>query len=426
MNNDKQLQDLMGFIFPNKVPYAPEMNSPLEPMVPNLPKAPVEDYDAMLEQDQLDKQLQAQDQPQVALPDVANQPAPKPQAINSVSKPMQAPQMAPAPQQEDFRTKLLEQFKQAREANKQSVQDAQSKDADVALLNALNKSFNQMGTGIANRAGYTKIASNPLEVASELAKQAEMSGAKDLEGLKQDYGIMADREGSELQKQKMKADSEDRAFDRNIKLQQLALEKQKLSQDKAAKDLEKMQAKEEFKEDIAVRKENRKIRKDLEGAVPALEAQLQNIKEAKQALKKASTGPIDQYIGRYTKEGQTLENKLNKISLDTMVKMFSGMSKAVDTDAERAMFQSTQPSMGRYEDVNEDMLNKLESSVQSMINKSKKAISQYDRKGNFTEEETQQSEMSQQPSTGPYGDTVERNGKMYKWNPATGKYNPLQ
>lgn len=236
MNNDKQLQDLMKFIYPTEVPYASEMNSPLEPMVPNLPKAPVEDYDAMVEQDQLDKQLQAQSAPPVApqapVVDTKNSIKASSQSVDSLNKPAQAPETS----SQDFRTKLLEQFKQAREANKQSVQQAQGKDADIALLNALNKSFNQIGTGIANQAGYTKIASNPLEVASELAKQAETSGAKDLEGLKQDYGIMADKEGVDLQREKMKADSEDRAFDRNIKLQQLALEKAKLGKEKQEKE----------------------------------------------------------------------------------------------------------------------------------------------------------------------------------------------
>ena len=28
-------------------------------------------------------------------------------------------------------------------------------------------------------------------------------------------------------------------------------------------------------------------------------------------------------------------------------------------------------------------------------------------------------------STAPYGDTVERNGKTYKWNPTVGKYQPI-
>jgi len=31
----------------------------------------------------------------------------------------------------------------------------------------------------------------------------------------------------------------------------------------------------------------------------------------------------------------------------------------------------------------------------------------------------------QAPASAPYGETVERNGKTYKWNPATNKYQPL-
>ena len=232
MENDKNLQDLMKFIFPVQVPYASEMTSPLDPIVPTN-NAPIEDYSAMVEQDKLDKSLTPA--APVQTPPTATKTALKASVSAKDSMSGSSPK-APVEAPKDFRTQLLEEFKAAREANKRALGEAQNKDNDVSLMNALNKSFNQMGTGLANQAGYTKIAGNPLEVSSDMAKQAQVAGASDLDALKQNYGIMADKEGVDLQREKMKMDKEDRAFDRSIKLQQLALEKAKLGKDKAEKE----------------------------------------------------------------------------------------------------------------------------------------------------------------------------------------------
>jgi len=68
--------------------------------------------------------------------------------------------------------------------------------------------------------------------------------------------------------------------------------------------------------------------------------------------------------------------------------MFSGMSKAVDSDAERAFFQSAQPSMSNYPDVNIELLTEMERNIKSLQEKSKKKLSEIQPDGSVVEKVT--------------------------------------
>jgi hypothetical protein len=119
------------------------------------------------------------------------------------------------------------------------------------------------------------------------------------------------------------------------------------------------------------------------------------------------TGPFDKYKAAITGEGQAIENALNKISLSEMTKSFAGMSKAIDSDAERAFFQSAQASMDKYEDVNVDVLKEMKANLESLREKSKAKL-----------QEIEGSKQNQPP----YGEFTEMDGKSYRWNPAVNKY----
>lgn len=146
----------------------------------------------------------------------------------------------------------------------------------------------------------------------------------------------------------------------------------------------------DIKSSVQEKKENREIRNDAKSALDALEQQEKTINEALEMLEKdgVATGPLDQYYSKFTAEGQTLEKKLNNLALDKMVKMFAGMSKAIDSDAERAFFQSTVPSMGDYERVNIETLRDLRDTIQKLKAKTNKAISSYDKSGTFKEQDS--------------------------------------
>lgn len=300
----------------------------------------------------------------------------------------------PTPQED-----ILAQLKAARAANEAAMGSARAADRSTELGNLIMKSGAMAGQGIVNRAGNTNIKLDPAQVAAKEAELAGASGKGKLEALMQDYGIKKGIEDTKYSRDKDVTDRKDRL---NARAEEMQLRRDEMDYKKKNDAAAKTLAKEEVKEGIQISKENRKIRKDLDESIPALESQLQNIKEAKAMLMDnpqtgktgVATGPVDQYYSKVTKEGQTLEKKLNKISLDTMVKMFSGMSKAVDTNAERAQFQSTQPQMRDYQDVNIDTLTKLENSINSVIKKTNAARQLYDRTGDFTQPEEKQSTVA--------------------------------
>ena len=393
----KASEDFMGYL---NNPTA-EMMPPAEPQsAPEVPaQEPTPDINAELEK--LKMEMSAKNS------NVGFIPAPK--------VPLNIPQ-------ED----ILAQLKAARDANEVSMGAAKAADKSTELGNLIMRSGSMAGEGFVNRAGNTNIKLTPEQAIANKAAGASFAGKGKLEALMQDYGIKKGMEDTAYNRAKDEQARKDklseRAEDREYKNKMLEATQTKAKQDTYLN-------KEEVKEDIQIKKENRKVRKELDSAIPLLESQLQNIKDAKDLLKQTSTGPIDQYTSKLTDAGQKLEQKLNKISLDTMVKMFSGMSKAVDTNAERAQFQSTQPSMSNYENVNKDTLEALEKSVKSLIEKTNKSKQLYDRTGDFTQPEEKQSTVAPKAvaqSAAPYGDTVDRNGKTYKWNASAGKYQPIQ
>jgi hypothetical protein len=78
------------------------------------------------------------------------------------------------------------------------------------------------------------------------------------------------------------------------------------------------------------------------------------------------TGPIATLGGAkrlVSKDLQALENIYNKINIQNMVATFAGMSKAVDSDAERAAWNATQPNITNDDSVNVQILLGMQSSL---------------------------------------------------------------
>lgn len=183
---------------------------------------------------------------------------------------------------------------------------------------------------------------------------------------------------------------------------------------------EKEQVKAEIKEGIQDKKEKAKEVKTTKESISNVDEQLQKVKRAKELLQNlvkkggvADTGPLDQYLTGFSGEGQKVRQAFNDLSLEKMSKLFQGMSKAVDSDAERKMFEQSQASLGNYPDVNMEILNNMEKSLQSLKQKNMRYMQEI---------EGGSQEPQKQTSQAPYGDEVERNGKTYRWNPAVGKY----
>lgn len=102
--------------------------------------------------------------------------------------------------------------------------------------------------------------------------------------------------------------------------------------------------------------------KNLSDIDTALKRQLELMKKSVTG----GTGPLANPLnvkGLFSSDYQALENIFNKINIENMVATFAGMSKAVDSDAERAAWNRTQPSMTLDDNVNVQILLGMQSSL---------------------------------------------------------------
>lgn len=171
------------------------------------------------------------------------------------------------------------------------------------------------------------------------------------------------------------------------------LESKKLERLQKADTKESLEAaKEERKEQREIAKEDRKIRRDLDNAENTLTTQLKDLKTIKSDFEKYSKGSLFgtgrlATLGGTTKmfseKTEQLDSKFKKIALDEMVKMFAGMSKAVDSDAERRAFEATQPSIELHDTTNRRLLDDKIKAAESLLKKTKEAKQKYDQFGTF-------------------------------------------
>lgn len=169
-----------------------------------------------------------------------------------------------------------------------------------------------------------------------------------------------------------------------LKLIQETTKPQKLSQD-----------------EINTRKENRKVYREVDADKTKSQSLLDEIKQARQAFEEYSkskfggTGPLATAFGttaNISEDSQKLRSKFNKLSLGNMTKLFSGFSKAIDTDAERAFFQSTQPDLSLDDDVNREILKNMEDYAKGLVDKANMRQAEITKEGDFRSPEETLSE----------------------------------
>jgi len=189
--------------------------------------------------------------------------------------------------------------------------------------------------------------------------------------------------------------------------------------------------KEQAKENVKIHTENRKERRQLSKDIDtwnSLEKTIDDaISKAKSYSKNniAGTGAyakLKGYTGALSPETQSLETSLQKLSLDQMVKQFSGMSKAIDTPAERAQFETTVPSLGMDDKLLMTELLNRKKAVQNAKRKIQEGLNSYDKYGHFTNES-----KDDEPSNSPKNITnkpkqIIQNGHTYILNETTGEY----
>ena len=193
-------------------------------------------------------------------------------------------------------------------------------------------------------------------------------------------------------------------YDQMQQQKDMAEMKDKTANAKIESDEIKADKKEKSKENQAIHKENRKLRTELDKAESSVDAQLKMMQDTKkkfEAYSKKSvggTGPLATLGGATTLVSQPTEamnSAFKNVSFDTLIKSFQGMSKAVDSDAERRAFESTQPSITQDDKTNMMLLDQRINALKSLKAKTAAAKAKFDREGRFTEDDpTPEKEMS--------------------------------
>lgn len=147
------------------------------------------------------------------------------------------------------------------------------------------------------------------------------------------------------------------------------VELQKLQMEDKLSDVDKILLKNKLDQDLQIEKENRKEKQQLEEALPKLNDEISNLRNAYRLAGEVPTGPIIGLLSRFTEKGQELETALNKKSLKTMADLFAGMSKAVDSEAERKFFQSAQAEMAKWPKVNRKLLSEALTKAEGLRSK---------------------------------------------------------
>lgn len=122
------------------------------------------------------------------------------------------------------------------------------------------------------------------------------------------------------------------------------------------------------------RKELSTLTKNEQDAQESLK-KLLNIKDKFEKFSKeklGGTGPISTLGGltQYVSEGtQDLEASFRQAGLEEMARLFDGMSKAIDSDAERRAFEAAQPSLINDDQVNRNILQGRIEATESLLRK---------------------------------------------------------
>lgn len=166
----------------------------------------------------------------------------------------------------------------------------------------------------------------------------------------------------------------------NIKEQELQEKLDRKEQEAIRKEqaaIEKEKLKFELKAKQEIEKENRAFLKESDQVINDIEAQEKVIEQALNSIDKITvgTGPnTPDFLIKQDKDGQMFMNALSNLSITKLANTFKGMSKAVDSETERKIFEKSLPSTGYSVEVNKKLLNDLKEALQSLKQKTQNKV----------------------------------------------------
>lgn len=322
-----------------------------------------------------------------------------------------APEQPSIPQQ----LETEQNNEQAKSPNQKTKQELLQDEAKKSIKSPLEELIAKSNALRENSASEIKAARSDDNRRAMLANAVKALGSMGSAKIQQDTGIDVGLKG--FKPVKPLNSSKDISSDRDAMLKQmqeqykllqsgkkegmtpfqkasldLATRKQDLAAAKKAKPVELSKSelevkKSKLKEDAQLRKENRTAKKGAEKSIIDIDKNIKNIDKAAKMMKDltknrvADTGPMDQYVTGSTDAGQNLRQAFNELSLAKMVKMFEGMSKAIDSESDRKFFQDAQASLGNYPAVNMRILKEMKERLESKKREEQGIISSFDKEG---------------------------------------------
>lgn len=390
------------------------LQNPTEQIAPPAPvsnPSAIEDFGAMMEQDAIDKSLKA---PVAAAPQIMNK-----SSVMSANMGSTASMTSPASTPQDD---ILAQLKAARDANEVSMNAARQADKSTELGNLIMKSGAMAGEGIVNRAGNTNIKLSPAQIAAEEANFAGSNNKSKLEALMQDYGIKKGMDDTAYSRKKDAETRQDKlnelAFDRQYKNKMLDIAADKTKSDKKEQD------------NAGQKKLDQEFAKEYQewssGGEKIAQSEIGKLKSALNNMKtgKVTTGGL---TGLFP--DQLTSNKVLSARSDIQSSVMGSLRALLGAQFTEKEGERVIKNTWNEADSTENNINRVERLVGDLENKaadkSQKAAF-FEQKGSTLKGFEGDFKNKTPVSTGPYGDTVDRNGKAYKWNSSVGKYQPIQ
>lgn len=320
---------------------------------------------------------------------------------------------------------LLQEYRANRDGRSRAIEAAAEQDRRTRLLNNLSKAMAQLNTGLAS--GYANIKVDPIDLGPADAEAKERAAQQGKLGellteYKLQKAIEPEKESDleKLKKQKLQSD--------------IKYIDERVSRMRGEGIYAKKEEKEDKKPTIFEKRLEEKAADDYIKTQQVAEDSVKQDAQLDDALQSQLKFSKDTVFGTgllysdlpftdkspfrgLSREAEQLDAKYKQLGLDKMVKMFSGMSKAVDSDAERLAFEKTTPSIKNDDATNTQIIlgakainfrNKIEAKAQQKYLNEKGDLKGYtspmmdtptsvvvDKNGNFKLIPTKQLDLAQ-------------------------------
>jgi len=312
------------------------------------------------------------------------------------SPPSRSPAAQPPKSREEM---LLEEFQKLRKGSDEELKSARNLDMVSSVFNVINPMLENRRRAKAIQSAQSIGADpgslNMPKLATDNASRAMSERQSKINELIQEQKLMAALRPKSMSK----------------------LDEAKIRESEAkAKMYEARSGQSELiKEETKIRSDNRKEKKQLEKDVQNTEKLIKDLEDTQKIFNKYSkdsiggTGSIATGFGAkklISADLERLDSKFKQQNLETMSKMFQGMSKAVDSDSERKAFEAAQPSITNDDSTNKQIIEERIKKAQDLLNKQRAKANSIDSKGNIIE-----------PDQGAQKDSsIEQYAKQYNIN----------